>query len=86
MFEWGVATTMVGRRYRSTVTEQDLVDVHLRGYEALFRDSLHYIFGLNVYDLFQKVGWNWRVARIVHTELMAEIHRAVRLSRYVALL
>ncbi len=85
MFEWGVAATMVGKRYRSTVTEQDRADVALRGYEAMFYDSLQYVFSLNVYDLFRKSGWNWRVAQIVHRELMPEIHRAVTLAWYAAL-
>lgn len=86
MFEWGVATTMVGRRYRSTITENDLVNLKLRGYDALFRESLARVVEMDVYELFRRVGWNWRVARIVHRQLMPEINRAVTLGWYAAIM
>jgi hypothetical protein len=85
MFEWGVAATMIGRVYRSSITPQDLVDVKLRGYEVLFRESLFRIVEMDVYELFHRVGWNWRVARIVHKQLLPEINRAVTLAWYTAI-
>ncbi len=82
MFELGVATTMVGRRYRSTVTDQDLIDLKLRGYEAIFRESLERVVAMDVYRLFQRTGWSWSVANIVHSQLIPEILRAVVLAWY----
>lgn len=84
LFELGVATAMVGRTYRSTVTEQDLVDVTLRGYEAVFREILQRIVALDVYTLYRRAGWNWRVARIVQKQLLPDINRAVTLAWYCA--
>ena len=86
MFEWGVASTMVGRVYRSSITPQDLVDIKLRGYEELFRESLFRVVEMDVYELFRRVGWNWRVARIVHKKLLPEINRAVTLAWYAAVI
>lgn len=84
LFEWGVVSTMVGKRYRSTITEQDYVDVKLRGYDAIFNEALERIVALDVYELFCRVGWNVKVARIVHRQLVPEIIRAVVLGWYAA--
>ncbi|MAU33820.1 hypothetical protein CMN23_01655 [Candidatus Saccharibacteria bacterium] len=86
LFELGVATAMIGRQYKSIVTKDDIKALKERGYEALFRDSLAEIVSLDVYDLFQKTGWNLKVARLVHKKLIPEILRAVTLGWYAALL
>lgn len=84
MFEWGVATTMVGKTYPSIITEQDLIDVKLLGYETVFHESLQKVVDMDVYELFRRVGWNLKVARIVHRQLMPEIIKAVTLAWYMA--
>lgn len=80
LFEWGVAATMVGRVYPSIITSNDVVELKLRGYDAVFRESLQRVVALDVFTQFQQYGWNWRVARIVHKQLMPEINRAVTLG------
>ncbi len=84
LFEWGVVSTMVGKRYLSTVTQHDLKDVKKRGYDVVFNEALERIVALDVYKLFCKVGWNIKVGRLVHRQLVPEIIRAVVLAWYAA--
>ena len=86
LFEFGVMTAMVGRSYPSTITDDDLVDVSLRGYRAVFLEALESVFELDVFELFKTQGWNWRVARIIHKQLIPTINKAVVLGWYAAVL
>ena len=84
LFELGVATTMVGRVYRSTIKKKDLTDIAVNGYEAFFLKTLEKIDELDVYDTFRAQGWNWRVAKLVNGTLIPLIIKAVVLGWYAA--
>lgn len=84
-FELGVSMAMFGKDYKSLITEQDITNVKLLGYEAVFRECLQEIVDLDVYELYRKVGWNVRVVRIVHKKLIPIIIKAVVLGWYFSL-
>jgi hypothetical protein len=84
LFEFGVSATMVGRRYDTTITNDDLVDLQLRGYETLFKEAIEKVVAMNLYDIFRAQGWNWRVARTVHRKLVPLLIKMVVLGWYAA--
>lgn len=84
LFEFGVSSTMTGRRYRLTVNDNDLADLKSRGFDALFKDALAAVDALELYDTFRANGWNWRVARLVHTQLLPLLIKMVVLGWYGA--
>lgn len=83
-FEWGVATSMLGRRYPSPITQRTLQQVQKTGYLPYFQACLEKIDGLQLYALYQRKGWNRRVARLVHTVLIPTIISAVVIAWYTA--
>ncbi|HJM04142.1 MAG TPA: hypothetical protein QF549_00710 [Candidatus Saccharimonadaceae bacterium] len=84
LFEFGVSATMVGRQYNMTVTNDDLVDLQLRGYEALFKEAIEEVVAMDLYEVFRAQGWNWRVARTVHGKLVPLLIKMVVLGWYAA--
>ena len=84
LFEWGIATSMVGRRYPSRITDNELADVTLRGYEAVFRESFRDVVKMDSYTLFIRHGWTLKVSRLVHQQLMPLIIDTVSLAWYAA--
>lgn len=84
LFEWGIATAMVGRRYPSKIDENVLAEVTLRGYEAVFRDIFQKIVQMDTYTLFIKQGWTLKLTRLIHKELLPLIIEAVTLAWYAA--
>lgn len=85
LFEFGVSATMVGRRYTSVVTADDITDLTIRGYEVIYKDALATIDQLDLYDTFRIDGWNWRTARLVHTKLAPTLIKLVVLGWYTAI-
>lgn len=85
LFELGIASTMIGRKYVVDFDEKDLVDLKLLGYEAVFRQTLQAIVALDIYGQFRRSGWNWKVARLVHRQLLPMIIKAVTLAWYWAI-
>lgn len=85
LFEFGVSSTMTGRRYPLTIDDTDLADLRLRGIDVLFKEALVTVDELDLYDTFRASGWNWRVARMVHTQLIPLLIKIVVLGWYSAL-
>ena len=85
LFEWGVATTMVPMRFRMhKPNSNELVRVRTEGIIPLFKDALHQIYGLKMYDTFQKKGWNQKLARQTRDILAPTIIKVVALAWYEA--
>ena len=84
LFELGVATSMVGKVYRSTLRKKDITKVAVSGYEAYFFHTLKEIDELDVYELYRTQGWSLRLARLVHRVVLPKIINAVVLGWYAA--
>lgn len=84
LYELGIATSMVGRRYPSKIDDTVLADVTLRGYEAVFRDAFKTIVDMDSYNAFIKQGWTRKVTGTVHGELLPLIIQTVTLAWYAA--
>lgn len=85
-FEFGVSTSMIGKAYPSVVTENDLVDLELRGYDAIFKEMLNEVYELDLYTLYQRQGWSLKVGRLVHKKLIPAILKAVVLGWYAGVI
>jgi hypothetical protein len=86
LFELGVSTTMIGRRYDSLVTQNDIATARLQGYEVIFRDVMKQIYDLRVFDKYRRQGWNLRMTRLVNKKLIPLILKGVTLAWYAAIL
>lgn len=83
MFELGVATSILGKRFgKVTVEEADLRLVETKGYEAAFNVLLEAVLKLGTYEAYTAKGWNWRLARKVRLQLVPLICKAVVLGWY----
>lgn len=84
LFEFGVSTGMIGKAYKSTITDNDLVDIKLKGYDDLFHGYIHEVADMDIYDKFQIQGWSLKVTRLVQKRLIPLINKAVCLAWYAA--
>jgi hypothetical protein len=84
LFELGIATSMVGRRYPSKIDSNTLTELKLKGYEAVFLDIFQKIVAMDSYTMFIEQGWTLKVTRLVHRELLPLILEAVTLAWYEA--
>jgi hypothetical protein len=84
LFEWGIATSMVGRKYPTRINENALAEVTLLGYETVFRNAFKEVVAMDSYQLFIRQGWTLKVSRIVHRQLMPLIIDTVTLAWYAA--
>lgn len=82
LFEFGVATATFGKKFPMMIDGNDLVDLKLRGYEAVFRDILRDVVELGTYEEFSRKGWTSRLARKVYKQLMPLLIKAVCLGWY----
>jgi hypothetical protein len=84
LFELGIATAMVGRKYPSKIDDTTLADIKLRGYEAVFNDIFEEIVEMDTYTTFIRQGWTRKLSKVVHNELLPLIIKAVFLAWYAA--
>lgn len=86
LFEFGVATVILGRTYsKEIVTKRDLNVLKDKGYEQVFLRILQQIVSLRSYESFEKRGWTVDLSRTVRQELVPLIVKAVVLAWYAAL-
>lgn len=87
LFEMGVATSILGHRYKEEiVTDADIAALSKHGYEQVFADILRDIVNLKTYERFARSGWTIRLGRTIHTKLIPLIVKAVTLAWYDAVL
>ncbi|MDB5187202.1 MAG: hypothetical protein JWM07_674 [Candidatus Saccharibacteria bacterium] len=86
-FELGVATTIAGLKMDGTdPREKDYKAVRDQGYEAVFKDILAKVDGMNMYDEFSKLGWTRHLATQTKKALVPDIIKAVTLAWYQAII
>lgn len=83
MFEFGVATAIIGDSYeRVSVSKNDITELKLLGYEAVFKKILQQVVALGTYDTYTEHGWNRSLARTIKHSLLPLIVKAVMLGWY----
>lgn len=86
LFEWGVALAIRGHRFRSgTPSKNDIQKLESDGLEGVLRESIDYVYKLNMYENFWKNGWSTSLALETRHNLMPEIIRTVTLAWLSAL-
>lgn len=85
MFEFGVATAILGKRFgKVIIVDEDLQKLEKQGYESVFRELMQAVLDLETYEKYSRNGWTWRLARTVRLELVPLIVKGVALSWYAA--
>ncbi len=85
LFEWGVAVTIAPLRLKlGRPSGNDLVRVRDEGFIQLFREAAEHIYGLRMYERFQKHGWTRKLAKQTREDLAPLIVRIVILAWYAA--
>lgn len=83
MFEMGVSTSIFGRKYKEAIiTKDDVEALEQHGYEVVFRAILDDVLALDTYRRYEKSGWTVKLSRVIHTELIPLIVKAVTLAWY----
>lgn len=81
MFELGIASTIAPQNFsESGPTEQDVINLRRRGFEAVFSQSVQKIYKLNMYNEFVKNGWTHHLANETRKSLIPEIIKLVCLG------
>lgn len=84
-FEFGFATTIASLKLESAVpTKNELIRVKQEGLRPMFLEQMHHIHALNMYEVFQRKGWNRALARQTRLDLAPAIVRLVTLAWYIA--
>jgi len=87
MFEFGVATAILGNRFgKIVINDNDLVELKLVGYEKLFLDIMHQVIELGTYETYSKKGWSRDLAKTVRMQLVPLIVKAVVLGWHESVL
>ena len=84
LFEFGVASSLLSWRDLVKIDQGDLEIVTKKGYSKYFQRVLTEIDSFDMYDDFQKHGWNTRTARLVRRDLFPRLVQAVVLAWYVS--
>ena len=83
MFEFGVATAILGKNFSKVAIESsDLAHLEKEGYEKVFRDTMAQVAALKTYETYAKSGWSQSLAKVVRVELVPLIVKAVVLGWY----
>lgn len=85
LFEWGIASTMAPMRFKLyRPNSNELVRVRSEGIVPLFKEAMHEIYALKMYDTFHKKGWNQKLAKQTRDHLAPVIIKVVTLAWYEA--
>jgi hypothetical protein len=86
MFEFGVATAILGNNFgKIVITADDMEAVRRLGYQQTFETIMRQVIGLGTYEDYSKNGWSRRLAKTVRLELVPLIIRAVVLGWHVSI-
>lgn len=84
MFEWGVATAILGKDFGKNVIEQSDIDALLaHGYEKTFEGIMREVVALKTYEQYVERGWSRQLARTIQLQLVPLIVKAVVLGWYL---
>lgn len=85
MFEFGVATTISALRFKGVVPNNNqLVRLKTEGPLIMLKEAITKVYELDMYNEFQKHGWNRNLARITRTKLAPILINSVILAWYYA--
>jgi hypothetical protein len=85
LFEFGVATTISGLRFKGLVPNNNqLVRLKKEGQTPIFKEAVWKVYELDMYNEFQRSGWNRHLARTTRTKLAPIIINSVILAWYHA--
>ena len=85
MFEIGFATTIAPHPLeKGKPSANDRVRVEQQGVTAIFKEALHTIHDMRLYDEFHRTGWTRRLARKSREQLAPVIVRTVVLAWHYA--
>lgn len=86
MFEFGVATAIVGNNFGKIVISQDDLDaLKLHGYKKIFETIMKQIVRLGTYEEYSENGWSRSLAKTIRMELVPLIVQAVVMGWYISL-
>jgi len=81
MFEFGVATAIVGDKFgKISITNDDALSLEKDGYPQTFEAIMKQVVALGTYEEYSKNGWSRHLANTVRGELVPLIVRAVVLG------
>lgn len=85
MFEFGVATAILGNNFgKIVISDEDLKNLKKNGYKKTFAAIMKQVILLGTYETYSKKGWSRQLARTVRAELVPLIVKAVVLGWYDA--
>jgi len=83
MFEFGVATAILGNNFgKIVINDDDIAKLSKHGYLKTFEDIMVQIVKLGTYEEYSKNGWSRELAKTVRLELVPLIVEAVILGWY----
>lgn len=86
MYEFGVATAIVGKGVGKTViTQTDIDSLVKNGYPKTFETIMKQVIGLRTYEIYTRKGWDRQLAEVIRQELVPLIVHAVVLGWYTSL-
>ena len=85
-FEFGVATAIATMKFDTLSFSKELTDMlRMRGFDALFDESLQRIAAMGMYEEFSQKGWTRHLASETKNTLVPEIIRVVMLGWLAAI-
>ena len=86
MFEFGVSTTMLSKRYNNIhISADKLAALKKHGYKKVFHGILQEVITLGTYESYVKNGWTATLATSVRRQLVPLLAEAVALGWYASL-
>jgi hypothetical protein len=86
MFEFGVATAIVGSKFgKIEISPADLEGLEKDGYTKMFEKIMKQVVKLGTYEEYSKNGWSRQLAKTVREELVPLIVKAVVLGWHTSL-
>ena len=86
MFEFGVATAILGKNFGTiSISDEDVIELKTIGYEKVFLNIMQHIVILDMYKHYAEKGWDRQLANTVRTKLVPLIVKAVVLGWYEAI-
>jgi len=87
MFEFGVATAILGKGFgKIVINDADIAALKNDGYEKTFDTLMKQVVELGTYETYAKTGWNQKLAKTVRMELVPLIVKGVVLGWYQSIL
>ncbi len=85
LFEWGFAVTIAPMKLtKGHPNGNDLIRVRNEGVIPMYAEAIQHVYGLKMYERFQKRGWTRLLAKQTREDLAPLIVRAVTLAWYSA--